>query len=72
MGGKSLLLYEKICTFKQKKMKQIDLENLTHSQVIGLLEKNIRRTFTDAEILLIHAKVQEIMKKRDIKIGVAR
>ena len=50
-------------------MKQIDLENLTHLQVIGLIEKNIIRTYTDAEILLIYAKVQDIMKKREIRVS---
>jgi hypothetical protein len=53
-------------------MKQIDLEKLTHSQVIGIIEKQIKRDFTDAEILLIHAKVLETMKKRDIKVGTQR
>lgn len=50
-------------------MKQVDLENLTHSQVIGLIEKSMARDFTDAEILLVHVKVLELMKRRDVKIG---
>jgi hypothetical protein len=53
-------------------MKNLDLENITHAQVINVIEKQIRRTFTDAEILLIHAKVLETMKKRDIKVGTQR
>lgn len=53
-------------------MKNSDLENLTHSQIIGLIEKSIKRTYTDAEILLIHAKILEVMKKREIKVGTAK